>query len=179
LRNPAIARNYAEALLALGESSRRMDEYADLLDALAAVIETSPEIRSTLMSPRVPKGTKAALLGQALQGAGPEFVRFIQAVVRRGRQGWIGDIAREYGYLVDAKHNRARATVMLARQPDAALQESLRKELSRAFGKEIIPTWVVDAGLLGGVIVKLGERVYDGSLRRGVARLRQQLLAGS
>lgn len=179
MRNPAIARNYAEALLMLGERSGKVEAYASLIEALAAVIDSSPEIRSTLMSPRVPKGTKVALVGEALRSAGPEFVRFIQAVVRRGRQGWIGDIAREYGILMDVRLNRARATVMVAREPDAALQEALRIELSRAFGKEVIPTWVVDESVLGGIVVKMGERVYDGSLRRQVARLRKQLLSGA
>ncbi len=177
MRNPAIARNYAEALLALGQASHRTEEYAGLLDALAAAVEASPEVERALMSPRVPKGVKVALMGQALQGAGPEFVRFIQAVVQRGRQAWFGDIARAYSTLVDASLNRARATVIVARQPDAALQEQLRQELSRAFGKEVIPAWVVDQSVLGGVVVKVNERVYDGSLRRRLARLRHQLLA--
>jgi F-type H+-transporting ATPase subunit delta len=177
LKNPAIARNYAEALLALGAASGQTETYAGLIDALAAVLESSPEIRSTLMSPRVPKGTKVAMVGKALAGAGPEFVRFVQAVVRRGRQDYFGDIAREYAEMVDASLNRVRATVTLARQPDAALQDTIRRDLSRAFGKEVLPTYLVDPAVLGGAVVKVGERVYDGSVRRRAMRLRRQLLA--
>jgi F-type H+-transporting ATPase subunit delta len=176
LKNPAIARNYAEALFSVAEASKRTEEYAGLIDALAGVLESSPEIRSTLMSPRVPKGTKVALMGDALRDAGPEFVRFIQAVVRRGRQGYMGDIAREYSALVDGKFNRVRASVTMARQPDATLQETMRKELSRAFGKEVLPTYHVDPAVLGGALNRIDGRVYDGSLRRRVARLRKQLL---
>lgn len=176
MKNPAIARNYAEALLTVAEASKRTEEYAGLINALAGVLETSPEVRSTLMSPRVPKGTKVTLMGDALRGAGPEFVRFIQAVVRRGRQGYMGDIAREYSALVDATFNRVRASVTMARQPDDALQETMRKELSRAFGKEVLPTYSVDPAVLGGAVVKVGEQVFDGSLRRRLARLRRHLL---
>lgn len=179
MRNPAIARNYAEALLALGTAAKRTEEYAGLIEALAAVLETSPEIRGTLMSPRVPKAVKVTLMGDALKDAGPEFVRYVQAVVRRGRQDYFGDIAREHSGLVDASFNRLRATVTMARQPDAALQESIRKELSRAFGKDVIPTYAVDSSVLGGAVVKVAERVFDGSLRRSLVRLRRQLLAGA
>ena len=176
MRNPAIARNYAEALFALSETTGRAEEYAGLIEAVATAITTSPEIEAVLTSPRVPKARKVELVGQALKSVPAEFVRFIQAVVRRGRQLYFVDIAREYGALVDIKFNRLLATVSLARQPNQALQDSIRAELSRAFGKEVHPTFYVDASLLGGTLVKVGDRTYDGSLRRRMASLRRQLL---
>jgi len=103
-------------------------------------------------------------------------VRFIQAVVRRGRQQYFADIAREYGALVDTKFNRLRAAVSLAREPNEALRESIRAGLSQAFGKEVYPTFFVDPTLLGGTIVKVGDRIFDGSIRRRMASLRRQLL---
>jgi F-type H+-transporting ATPase subunit delta len=178
LRNPAIARNYAEALFQLSESTGKAEEYAGLVEAVATAIATSPEIEAVLMSPRVPRSRKVGLMGQALRSAPAEFTRFIQAVVRRGRQLYFTDIAREYGALVDARFNRLRATVALAREPNKALQDSIRVELSRAFGKEVHPTFLVDASLLGGTLVKVGDRIFDGSLRRRMASLRRQLLTG-
>ncbi len=176
MRSPAVARNYAEALYELSESTKKPEEYAGLLDAVAAAIATSPDIEAVLMSPRVPKARKVQLIGAALVSTPPEFVRFIQAVVRRGRQLYLADIAREYGSLVDKKFNRVRASVAVARQPDAALQASIAKELSRVFGKEVLPTFYVDPSLLGGTIVKVGERIYDGSVRRRLTNLRRRLL---
>lgn len=176
MRNPAIARNYAEALFQLSDSTGRAEEYAGLIEAVAVAITTSPEIELVLMSPRVPKAKKIELVGQALRVAPAEFVRFVQAVVKRGRQLYFADIAREYGALVDTKFNRLRATVSLAREPNKELQESIRAELSKAFGKEVHPTFYVDASLLGGTLVKVGDRIFDGSLRRRMASLRRQLL---
>lgn len=177
MKNPAIARNYAGTLLELAVRSGKVEEYAGLMDAVAGVVEGSPEVTSLLMSPRVPKAKKSALMGQALKSAPPEFVRFIQAIVRRGRQAWLGDIARAYATLVDAQLNRLRASVIVAREPDEALKQAIAKDLSRAFSKEVLATYLVEPGILGGTIVKVGERVYDGSVRRRVARLRQQLLS--
>jgi F-type H+-transporting ATPase subunit delta len=177
LKAVGISRNYAEALFTLGDKSGRLEEYAGLLEALAAAIDHSPQVEAVLMSPNVPKAKKAALIGDALAGAPRDFVLFAQAVVRRGRQGWFGDIAREYGALVDVRFNRLRAAVTVAREPDAALRESIRTALSRAFGKEVLPTFVVEPGILGGTVVKVGDRIYDGSIRRKLGRLRRQLLS--
>ena len=172
-----ISRNYAEALFTLGDKSGRLEDYAGLLEALAAAIDNSPQVEAVLMSPNVPKAKKAALIGDALAAAPREFVLFAQAVVRRGRQAWFGDIAREYGALVDVRFNRLRAAVTVAREPDARLRESIRVELSRAFGKEVLPTFVVEPAILGGTVVKVGDRIFDGSIRRKLGRLRRQLLA--
>lgn len=172
-----IALNYAETLFDLGENSGRTAEYADLMDAVAAAIANSPEVQAVLMSPRVPKAAKSRLLSEALKTAPREFVLFLQAVVQRGRQGLLREIASEYAALVDIKHNRIRAGVTLARTPTPELEQSITQALSRALGKEVIATFATDPSILGGTVVRVGERVYDGSVRRRMTKLRRQLLA--
>ena len=177
MRSETIARNYAEALFALGEQSGQSEGYADLIDAVAAAIENTPEVEAVLMSPRVPKQQKTRLLGGALRGAPREFVLFLTAVVKRGRQMLLREIATEYHSLLDLKLNRVRAGVTLARQADPALQRSITEALSRQLAKEVIPSFSVDPSILGGTIVRIGERIHDGSLRRRMVKLRRQLLA--
>ena len=172
-----IARNYAETLFDLGEESGRTAEYADLIAAVGEAIASSPEAQLMLVSPRVPKAAKARVLSAALSGAPREFVLFLQAVVQRGRQGILREIAHEYTGLLDIKLNRVRAAVTLAHAPNDALRAEIQRGLSAALGKEVIPVFFEDAAILGGTIVRVGERVYDGSVRRRVARLRRQLLA--
>ena len=177
MREPTIARNYAEALFELGEQSGQTTAYAQLIDAVAGAIEMAPEVQVLLISPRVPKVAKSRLLAAALPNAPREFVRFLQAVVQRGRQGLFREIAQEYATLVDVKFNRVRAAVTLTKEPDEALRESIRKALTEALGKEVLPTFSADPAILGGTIVRVGERIYDGSVRRRMARLRRQLLS--
>jgi F-type H+-transporting ATPase subunit delta len=177
VRNAAIARNYAEALFTLGERAGLLEAYAGLLDSVAAAVATTPEVEAVLMSPRVPKALKVQLVGRALQDAPREFVRFVEAVVRRGRQAFLGDIAHEYGALVDAKFNRVRASIVVAREPNEALRALMRERLARAFNKDVLATYVVSPAILGGAVVKVGDRVFDGSVRRRLAQLRRQLLA--
>jgi F-type H+-transporting ATPase subunit delta len=176
LRSVTIARNYAEALFDLGERGGQTERYADLIDAVAGAIETTPQVQAVLMSPRVPKGEKARILGGALRDAPRDFVLFLQAVVKRGRQQLLREIATEYLGLLDQKLNRVRAGVTLAKAPDEALRRSIQEGLSRQLGKQVIASFSVDPAILGGAVVRVGERVHDGSVRRRMAKLRRQLL---
>ena len=172
-----IARNYAEALFALGERGGRAAEYADLLDAVAHGIAAAPTVGMVLMSPRVTKAQKSALLAAALKNAPREFVLFLQAVVRRGRQGLFGEMAHEYQGLLDLKLNRVRAAVTVARPVDEALRKRIGERLSQVVGKKVLPHFHEDPALLGGIVVRVGDRVFDGSIRRRMTVLRRTLLA--
>lgn len=178
MRSTTIARNYAEALFDLGESSGSADRYAELIDAVAGAVETTPQVQAVLMSPRVPKAKKAQLLGEALEGVPREFVLFLQSVVKRGRQRYLRDIATEYQTLLDLKHNRVRAGVTLAHPADQSLQRDIQAALSRRLGKEVVAVFHVDPEILGGTVVRVGERIHDGSVRRRMTKLRRHLLSG-
>jgi F-type H+-transporting ATPase subunit delta len=177
LSKETIAQNYAEALYELGKKSDRLEEYAVLLDAVAGAVEASPTAQMVFASPRVTKNEKARILANALPQAPKEFVLFLQAVVKRGRQLLFRTMASRYLALVDLAFNRLRAEVTLARKPDAELQEAIRQALERASGKEVIARYHLDPGILGGTIVRVGERSYDGSVKRRMTLLRRQLLA--
>jgi F-type H+-transporting ATPase subunit delta len=179
VRPVSIARNYAEVLFELGEEAGQTEQYTRLLDAVVAAVETSPELQTILTSPQVPKGEKSRILGSALRDAPRPFVLFLQALVKRGRQGLLREIEREYEALIDLKHNRLRAAVTLARPADEALREQIRQGLSRQLGKDVVAGFSVDPEILGGAIVRIGTRHYDGSIRRKLTKLRRQLLAPS
>jgi F-type H+-transporting ATPase subunit delta len=177
LRTETVARNYAEALFELGERSGNIELYANLLDAVAAAVEQTPRVEAILMSPRIPKAEKAQLLGAALRDTPREFVLFLQALVRRGRQQILRPVATEYMNLLDQKLDRVRAGVTLARTPDEKLKRNIQEALSRQLGKQVIPAFSVDPAILGGTTVRVGERVLDGSVRRRMTKLRRQLLS--
>ncbi|MEO8200637.1 MAG: ATP synthase F1 subunit delta [Gemmatimonadota bacterium] len=176
MRPATIAHNYAEAIFQLGEKSGQAELYAELLDAVAGAIEAEPTVQAVLMSPRVPKPAKSKLLASALPDAPREFILFLQAVVKRGRQGLFRLIASEYMGLLDIQMNRVRAGVTLAREADESMRHSIAEGLRVALKKEVIPTYRIDPEILGGVIVRVGDRVFDGSVRRSATRLRRQLL---
>jgi F-type H+-transporting ATPase subunit delta len=174
----AVAQNYAEALFELATRSGQLEQYGRLIEAAAVALESSPEAQSILVSPKVSKALKSDLIGKAVSKAGapPEFVRYLQAVVKRGRQMMFGAIATSYHELVDRKLNRVRASVIVARQPDQALEKAIAASLARVLEKEVVTRFSVDPEILGGTIVRVGDRIYDGSVRRRLVRLKRQLI---
>lgn len=175
----AVAANYAEALLELATKSGRLEEYGGLIEATASALAASPEAQAVLASPKVTKALKSELVGRAITriGAPREFVLYLMAVVKRGRQGRFGEIAAAYGELVDRKLSRVRASVTTARAADLALQQAVSASLAKTMGKEVMATFEVDPEILGGAIVRVGDQVYDGSVRRKLMRLKRTLLA--
>ncbi len=173
MKSVTIARNYAEALFAAG------DKFGGALDAVAGAIQADERIAITLDSPRVSKAAKANILERALKDeVPPEFVRFLQAVVRRGRQGLLTEIAQEYQVLLDQKLNRVHAGVTLAQAPDARTEKQVVERLAKALGREVRAHFRSDPGILGGVVVRVGDRVYDGSVRRRLTALQRRMLTG-
>ena len=173
MKSITVARNYAEALFAAG------DRFGPLLDAVAGAIQADERIAMALESPRVSKAVKAQILERALKGeAPPEFVRFLQAVVRRGRQGLLAEIAQEYQVLLDVKLNRVHAGVTLANEADARTQEQVVDRLTQALGREVRAYFRSDPRILGGVVVRVGDRIFDGSVRRRLTALQRRMLTG-
>jgi F-type H+-transporting ATPase subunit delta len=181
MKSTTIARNYAEALFLAGEAagSAAVERYGRLLGAVAGAIQADERIAMALDSPRVSKAVKASLLAHALGRLAPApFVRFLEAVVRRGRQGLIAEITQQYDVLQDVKLNRVHAGVTLAQEPDARLEKQIVERLTAALGKEVRAHFRADRGILGGVVVRVGDRIYDGSVRRTLAVLRRRMLLG-
>ena len=177
MRATTVARNYAEALLEAARPGGLVERCGDLLDAVAGVFAADPQLRGVFMSPRVAKDVKQRLIARALEGvAPPVFIRFLQAIVQRGRQGIVGEIAEEYEQLVDLHLDRVHAVVSTARPADAALQAAIAKRLGQVFGKTVRAHFRTEPALLGGVVVRSGDRVFDGSLRRRLKVLRQRML---
>ncbi len=179
MREATIARNYADALFQLGERTNESERFGDLIEGIGGAIEADESIRVVLESPSVTKAATLALLARALKTRAPDsFIRCLKAVIKRGRQGIIPAIARQYLELLDVKFDRVHASVAMARTPDKALQNVVRERLSEVLGKEVITHYREDLGILGGVIVRVGDRVMDGSLRRRLKILRRQMLSG-
>jgi F-type H+-transporting ATPase subunit delta len=177
VRATTVARNYADALLEIARREGTVERCGDLLDAVAGVFAADPRLQGVFMSPRIAKAAKQRLIARSLAGvAPPSFVRFLQAIVQRGRQGIVGEIAEEYEQLVDRHLDRVHAVVSTARPADAALRADVARRLGQVFGKTVRAHFRTEPSLLGGVVVRSGDRVFDGSLRRRLKILRQRML---
>ena len=180
MREPTIARNYAEALVVLARKANDLEGWGRLIDGVAGAMREDAKLRLFLESPRVDVKTKNAVILAAFGGKLPQpFVRFLQAVVKRGRQMILPQIAIEYGQLVDTAVGRVHAAVTVSRATDDAERDRIAASLSRTIGKTVVPHLTVDPTILGGIIVKVGDRVMDGSVRRRLATLRHRMVHGA
>ena len=177
MRNTVVARNYAEALLVVAQQENAVERCGELLDAVAGATLTNPAVRGVLMSPRVRKAAKKELLAKGLHGlASDGFVKFLQAVVQRGRQGLFREMSGAYQDLADHHFNRVHASVTTVREADPQFRLAIAEQLTRAIGKTVLPNYRTDPAIVGGVVVRVGDRVLDGSIRRRLQLLRNKML---
>jgi len=177
MRDTTIARNYAETLFALASKAEDLRGWGKTIGDLAAAMESDETLRLFLESPRISGAEKIRVLGQAFQDRMPRLmVRFLQTLVRHRRQMLIPEIAHEYLDIVDEAEGRMHARVTLARESSDAEVKAIAAQLSRVFGKEVIPHVAVDPSIMGGVVVNVGDTVLDGSVRKRLGTLRRQML---
>jgi len=179
MRDSTIARNYAEALLELARrSGSELRVWCEMIEAVGNAVESDRRLRVFLESPRVSMKQKNDILQKAYGTQLPKnFVRFLQALVKNRRQMLIPDIARSFRDLMDEVEGRVHASVTVAREADDRDREVIAGELSRALGKNVVPHYFVNPAILGGVIVRVGDTVLDGSVRRRLQTLRSRMLA--
>ena len=177
MRESTIARSYAEALFELGEQRGARDEFAAAIESLAALVEAEPKIRIFLETPQVSVAEKKEALRAALgERVPPLFLNFLFIVLDKGRNRLLGEMAREYRAILDEQLGRVHADITLARQPDAATETQLTESLSKGLGKTVVPHVRVNPEILGGIILRFGDKVMDGSVRRRMLTMKRSML---
>ena len=180
MRDSTIARNYAEVLVTLARRADDLDGWGTMFDEVAKLVEGDVKVRRFLESPRVPATEKKAILVRAFQDRMPRLmVRFLESLVTNRRQLLIPAIASEYAALVDESLGRVRAEVTLAREPMPGEVEAIAASLSKTLGRTAVPHVRINPDIVGGVIVRVGDYVKDGSVRRRLGVLRSRLVQQS
>ena len=172
----AVAQNYAETLLELGADESLESLFGELLAEISGIYRAEPEFRAFLETPGVAMSDKQDVLIAAYKDRAPQtFLRFLLIVLEKGRQRSLPEIDEAYQDLLDERVGRVHATVRLTFPPDDEIREELARTLSTRLGSEVVPHFLEDEGILGGVVVRIGDRVMDGSVRRRLDDLRVTL----
>jgi F-type H+-transporting ATPase subunit delta len=153
----------------------------DQLDSLVRdVFAASPNFERFLASGAIRHHTKQSVIEATLgASADPLFVNFLLTLNDNDRLNAIRPIWATYRNLYDAKQRRIRVKVRTAAALSAAQEERLKKDLHDAFDLQPILEIRVDPELLGGLVVQIGDIVYDGTVRTRLAQLRNQLMVRS
>jgi F-type H+-transporting ATPase subunit delta len=173
-----VARRYARALFQLGVDKGLHEVFGGELDALAATYSGSLELRQTLENPVFKLDQRQSILERILPRVAPskEVRSFALLLLDRRRINALPAIARAYKELVDEKLGRVQATVTSAQPLDAATMSSVQRALERRTGKRVVVSAAVDPGLIGGIVARVGDQVFDGSLKSRLEALRTRIL---
>jgi len=175
-----LARTYAEALLNAAEKTGQPGEVLDELDEVRSLLGGgSPEFARLMASPAHSSTDKDRLLVKAFEGkATPTAFHFLRVLNRHGRLGMLGPVVRLAREVWDRRQNRRPVTVRSAVPLDDGQKDALRDRLARALGATPVFHEEVDPGLIGGLVVQVGDDVYDASVRTRLEQLRHRLIEG-
>jgi len=175
--NETLARNYAATLFDLAQRHEGLEAFAAGVDTVVGLLDQNPSFRIFLETPRIADQDKKDLLKKVFGDVLPRpLLNFLQITVDKRRQRLLGLIGEEFHALLDEHLGRTHVIVTVARELDADAVEELSRKLSALLGTEAIPHVRVKPAILGGVHLKTGDTVYDGTLRRRMKQLRRQLV---
>jgi F-type H+-transporting ATPase subunit delta len=176
-----IARVYAEALLNAADRRGQAQEVFDELDSLVGdVFPAAPDFEAFLSSRAISREAKPAVIARAFQGrASDVFLTFLLVLNRHERLDLLRPVRIAYRDLWDERARRVRVHVKSAVPLAEDQNERLREELRRALQREPVLESRVDPDLIGGMVVQVGDYLYDGSVRSRLTEIRNQLIERS
>ncbi len=178
MRDETVARSYAETLFELALRHEGIEVYGEGIAEVAGLLDENPRFRLFLETPRIDASAKKAVLRKVFAKAFPQhLVNFLLITIDKRRQRLLRKISREYQALLDDHLGRAHVEVTVARETDEADLASITERLQGLLGKSVVPHVRVRPEILGGVVVRAGDTIYDGSVRRRLGDLRRQLMA--
>ncbi len=175
------ARRYAQAVFEIARERDSFDRWQEDLQALAG-IASHPELAALLRNPRLPVDAKRQLLREALSRAGEEAVNLATLLVARGNlEALAGPIAAEYLRRLDEARGIVHAEVLTAVELEPAEETRITQDLAEATGKEVRLERRVDPSIVGGMVIRIGDQVVDGSISsrlKGLQRNLSEMMAG-
>lgn len=172
-----IAKRYARAFLEIGLKEKALEAFGEELKSFAEVLRANPKLRhilfSSIYASSIRKGIVQALsVSMHLSWRTKEF---IELLVDRDRMNYFFEILKAYENLGDEILNRQRATLVTPFELPLEVVEEIKGQLEKKTGKEILLAVEKDQSLIGGLLVKIGNTIYDGSLLKQIQRIKENL----
>jgi F-type H+-transporting ATPase subunit delta len=169
----SLARRYAKAVMAMPTGPAMAAD----LRVLAKAMSDSAELVTVLTNPAIRRGDRRRVIDGLLQriNAQPTTKNLVYLLLDGERMSSLAAISRELDAMIEAKGGRVSAVITSAKPLDATQMSSITAALEKLSGKKVDVTRKEDPALLGGVVAKVGDVVYDGSLRTQLRTLREEL----
>ena len=180
MKNMAIARRYAKALLLIGKEDGLAETYKAELAGVSELIESEKELGQALTNPLYNAANRKKVLESVIAklDLSKAMQSFLLLLFDKGRFGFLSTINDFYQKLADELKGIARASLVSASELSSETIEKIRVALSDRTGKDIILEVEQDPSLIGGIVTRLGDLVLDGSIRTQLLNMRESLKRG-
>jgi F-type H+-transporting ATPase subunit delta len=180
VKNLAIARRYAKALMLIGKADGNAETYRDELERVTGLITGNSDLELAITNPLYEAAGRKKVLKSVVEKLTlSEIMRaFLLLVFDKGRIGFLASINDFYQKLADEVKGLARASLVSAGELSSETIEKIRATLSKKTGKDIILEVEQDPSLIGGIVTRIGDLVLDGSIRTQLLNMKESLKRG-
>ncbi|MDP3017153.1 MAG: ATP synthase F1 subunit delta [Deltaproteobacteria bacterium] len=172
-----VVRGYAEALFQVARAEEALDRVEEELTRLKNGLESNAEVKEFLSNLQIsPEGKKSALFQIFGEKISTLTLNWINLVIDQGRQRRLPNIIEAFFTLAQESREKVTAEVVTSVPLSEDLVQRLEKELSRASKKQVFLKPMVDESILGGVIVKIENKIIDGSVKHRLEEMKQEMV---
>ncbi|MGZ4198703.1 MAG: ATP synthase F1 subunit delta [Thermoleophilia bacterium] len=171
-----VARVYASALLEAAREAGSVERVGKDFTAFADALDASPPLRAVLFDPQIEVSAKKRVVTALTGGIDPLVANALSLLLDKGRQAAIAGVCREYEQLAaaEAKIVSVEVTSAVELTPDA--EKSIARRIEEATGMRPRLAKRIDEGIIGGLVLRVGDVIIDGSVRSRLQQLRGRLL---
>lgn len=172
------ATSYAQALLQLAQERDLTEPIGAELSGLKEVVDANPTFAEFLRDPGIGTEERAGVIDRTLKPrVSPLLANFLGVLLNHGRMGLIGQIADAYGELLDQLFGKVEVDVTVAQRLSDAELEQVRQRVDAALNKKSVVHQYVDDSIIGGLVLRVGDKLIDASVKTQLETMRRQFLA--
>ena len=180
MKNLAVSRRYAKALILIGQEDGQAEQYNEELGAVVGLFDAQDGFEAALTNPLYNKNDRKKVLEAVLAATDLSAIMksFLVLLFDKGRIGFLRDIADYYKEMADELKGVVKASIVSATELTTDAVDKIKEALSQKTGKDIVLNVEKDPSLIGGVVTKIGDLVLDGSVKTQLINMRETLKKG-
>ena len=172
-----VARVYAGALLEAARSAGSVERVGEGLEAFAHALDSSPPLRAVIFDPQIDVPSKQRVVGALTEGADPLVTNTLRLLLDKGRQTAISEVSREFAALAAEEAKVVAVEITSAIELTPEVEKAIARRVEEATGKRPQLEKRVDPAIIGGLLLRVGDVIIDGSVRSRLQQLRERLLS--
>lgn len=173
--NKSVARRYAEAFFSIAQETDKIDQYQQELEVIVKTIQETENLEEYFAHLLIPVREKRELAKKIFVGISQMTLNFLLMVIDKRRETYIGIITEEYREMADQSRNITKADFIAAQEVPAEEIKTLAEKLSKSTGKTVQLKPMIDPSLIGGIKIRIGDQIIDGTVAKKLEMLRETL----